>query len=174
MNSTWNKIKSQTGITYIELLVALILSSIVVIFIISANLFVNKFIRTWERNNAIYEEGEYILSTIDKDLGNCDELSSQDSTKYDITKNNGDTITYFLSDGKLLRDDRVLNTVDIVCEWLSLSTNQFEISTPDSILIDGKTVYKEELVTIEFQLEYSGLMETFKSNVRLGNDSHIY
>ena len=44
----------------------------------------------------------------------------------------------------ILADSIILNASDIFCNELDVRINQFEIPTPDSILIGGKTMYLEK------------------------------
>jgi hypothetical protein len=67
-----------------------------------------------------------------------------------------------------------MNSANVVIKNYKLKRNYFEKETPDSILISGKKRYREEMVSIEIQLQYKNIFESFETEVRIQNEHFIY
>ena len=174
MKSILGKVKSSSGITLIELFVALFLTSLLAILIVSANVFVSRFIGDWEDNNTVYNEGEFIISAIADDLKGSLDFKKSDSLSYVIYLSPVDSITYGQLEGKLSRNGKIINSVNISCLNLDISKNSIEKMSPDSILIKGKPEYSEIVATINLKLKYKKSVEVFKTSLRIKNENSIY
>jgi len=172
--NTLHRISNDSGVTFIELLVALSLVSLLTVFIISANLFVNRVLSDWRDNNAIYEDGWFIISRLSDDIKSCRAVARSDSMSYAIIINEADTVLYQMAEGKLHRNGIILNSPGVICDSLELTKSSFEKSTPDSILINGLSSYQDELINIKIHLSYKKLTESFETCVRHQNANHIY
>jgi len=174
MRNSLDKIRNNSGITLIELFVALFLVSILMVFIISANLFVQKFISDWEDNNTIYTDGDFIISNIISDLKKSYGFTEIDSLSYGLVVSFSDTIKYQLKEGNIQRNGHTLNMASIQCLELNLIENGFEKTTPDSILVNGKYKYTDKLVSVKLRLLYKKTEELFESSMRIKNANQIY
>lgn len=168
------KIRNQSGLTFIELIVAMLLVGLLSICIISANLFIQRYLKKYEDNNKIYDDGNFITSQIKHDLLHCQNFRKIDSLSYVIQLTETDSLVYTLKDSSIVRNDKRLTTSGIKANFISLSKLDFEIPTPDSILISGKTNYINSLAKIQFNLSYGNQSEEFESEIRLQNEAKIY
>jgi hypothetical protein len=169
-----DKIKNQSGLTIVELLVSLFLVSLLMAFVISANLFVNRFILDWEENVTLYEDGNFLTLALQKDLQYSYGFIKEDTIGYAIVVSPIDTIRYYLLDGNLLRNDKILNSSGILCQDLDFNKISFENRLPDSILIGGDNKYKAQAVIIKLELKHKDKSEVFSSSVRIKNVTQIY
>ncbi|MFH2037168.1 MAG: hypothetical protein ABIJ45_12255 [Candidatus Zixiibacteriota bacterium] len=169
-----DKLKDDSGLTLIELFVALLLVSLLMIFVVSGNLFVNKFISEWQDDNRLYEEGRFILKTIANDIKTSSEFYRIDSSEFRLISDINDTVSYLNRENRLLRNGMNLMRSDVFCNSVALDINNFEKQTPDSILVNGKVIYEEKMVRITIKLQYKKVEETFETDVRLRNENNIF
>lgn len=160
--------------TLVELMVALFLVSLLMVFIVSGNIFVKRYLGNWEDNNIIYEDGRFILSAISNDLKKAYEFSGSDSTGYIFSTGAKDSIIYEISEGGIYRNGKRINSADVFCSRFGLDKIMFQKNTPDSILIGGVINYQERLVNIKLGLIYKKLSENFETSVRLQNENFIF
>ena len=174
MRSILHNIGNDAGVTFIELMVALSLASLLSVFIISANLFVNRVLTEWRNNNTIYEDGRFIISRLSEDIRSSLTIIHSDSTSYTIVTGKGDTTSYQIDRGVIIRNKKILNSPGVICDSLKLIRKFFEKSTPDSILINGRSSYLDELIEIDIYLSYKTLSKFFETSVRPKNASYIF
>jgi len=174
MKSINRKNGNPSGVTLVELMVSLFLTSLLLIFIVSGSLFIQRYIQTWKDDHLLVEDGYHTISSIVADLqkGRADVLI--DSAGFKVTLPSGDSVRYKTKDELIYRNERMLLSPDVACRRLDLQITAFEKPTPDSILIENGYTYEDRLISIKIDLAYEGKMETFETSIRVPNDCHIF
>jgi hypothetical protein len=174
MKNIFNKLKGQSGFSLAELVVAMFLVTLLMISVVSANLFIQRFLKKWEDANTIFQEGNRLLSEIMSDLSSCYKFTKIDSVTYAIIYSDKNSIKYNIKDGDLFRNNKKRDYENVICRSLIIEKNDFTKSSPDSILILGRPQYTESLASIKLELTYKDKTEIFASSIRLKNVNHIY
>lgn len=157
-----------------ELMVAMLLVGLLTICIISANLFVQRFLKNYELNNRLYDDGNFILTGLKKDLKDCTDFKYQDSTTLTFTYPAKDSVIYVLDSGIISRNGKALNTSGVFCNSLAVDKIGFVNPTPDSILIYGKYEYKAIVARIKLNLSIGDRSESFGTEMRTKNENSIH
>lgn len=174
MKNILRHFKNQSGLTFIELMVAMLLVGLLTICIISANLFVQRFLKNYELNNRLYDDGNFILTGLKKDLKDCIDFKYPDSTTLTISYPAKDSVRYVLDSGIISRNGKALNTSGVSCNSLVVDKIGFVNPTPDSILIYGKYEYKAIVARIKLDLSVGDRSESFNTEMRVKNENDIY
>jgi hypothetical protein len=174
MKNIFPKFRKSQGVTLAELLVAMFLASLLMLSIVSANIFIEKFISRWKAVNAIYQEGDFITSLIIKDLENSHDFRYRNPSVFTLLLVNKDSVIYKLDSSIVFRNGKSLNSPGMLCQNLSIKKNNFEKTNPDSILIKGTPKYSAAIATVKLELTFKGHNESFITSTRLTNDYWIY
>ncbi len=97
----------ESGMTLIELLVAMAVSSVLIVSMVSASLFVQRFIGMWQKKETLVEELAHIQGDITKNLAGARTVAlSRSSLK--IASTRGEVTSYVWADGQFLKNGRNL------------------------------------------------------------------
>lgn len=165
-NSTLDRLKSQSGVTLMELVVSLALVGILTVAFVSGNIFVQKIIGTWSRGNRLYEEGEWLLSELSDRTERCDSLRI-DSTNSRWKFYSGiEKHIVSLTNGNLDENGKRMDNKDFTVKTLAISKIPFPIAPGDSILDKNRNLDAYGLYRIDIELQYRGSSHEFKTVVR--------
>jgi len=131
------KIINKSGVTLVELLVSFFLISLLMVFIVSAYLFTQRFILNWEDEISIYQEADFILQLIKNDFNNYNSIRSDDSALI-FTDDILGRLTYSVSGGDIFKNNRIINGSGFSCVSFKVEKINLTYPTPDSILISGR------------------------------------
>ena len=95
---------SVDGFTVVELLAAMIVSSLVVLLVYSMYLFADKLMNAWEKRNALDSVVNQCTQTISMDAMNSAAPYSNSDSALILGSGSGDTISYKLSQNNVWRD----------------------------------------------------------------------
>ncbi|MCX6826069.1 MAG: prepilin-type N-terminal cleavage/methylation domain-containing protein [candidate division Zixibacteria bacterium] len=174
MKNILDKLRDQSGFSLAELVVAMFLVTLLMTSVISANLFIQRFLKKWEDTNTVYQEGNRLLTEISNDLRSGYKFARVDTNSYIIICSEKDSIKYAVKDGDLIRNGKKLDYENVTCGLLKIENNAFAKVSPDSILILGRPQFMEYLAAVRLELIYKNKSEIFVTSIRLKNVYQIY
>lgn len=173
----------------IELLVALALSSLLVSFVFSLQLFINKLVIEWEKKAEVEETALFCMHALCKDIRGIEKLLSADRKEIKFIDDKQREITYQLQDKKIIRNGKELNNPKILVDdfqlkyyfksiatkgGYSLPKGEEELDENLNLKLDGKEL--NQISGIEIKLSLSGHKKkiSLQSFVRLKKFISIY
>jgi hypothetical protein len=157
-----------------ELFVATFLTSLLMILLVSANLVVRKILGEWEKNNALYEDGRFILEQLSRDAGRAADIGFADNDTLIIRKNPSDSVIYEMVDGGLFKNSRRLNSPKVRCDSINVVTEYYDAVIADSIIVNNGSSVENRLVTFKIWLIYEEKEGCFVTSARLINENGLY
>ncbi|MEZ5359631.1 MAG: type II secretion system protein [Candidatus Zixiibacteriota bacterium] len=167
MNSVLPKINNSRGLTLLELIVAMALTGMLLVFFISANIFIQKILINWSNDNTLAEEREFLLQVISDEVAACDYLSFDSSKMSLICYEKQDTIHIAVDGGNLLKDNNILNRYGVVVDNFEISEDVFA-KVSDSSILNDRIASKHDciLYRIELSVSYKGKTDVAVQKVR--------
>ena len=189
LRNIWASIKDKKGVTLVELLVALGLSSLLVIFVFSLHLFSNKLVMEWTRKAELEDITLLCMEAIKRDISDIKELLTVEKEKIEFITQRGKRIVYQVRDQKLLRNEESLTKDKISVENLSFNyyhkselSQTVYIPTKDekgldknmNFRLDGEELEQISGVKISLSLSGDNKKIDIESFVRLRNSISVY
>ena len=173
----------------IELLVALALSSLLVTFVFSLQLFTNKLVIEWEKKAEVEDAASFCMHALCNDLRDAERLLSADRQEIRLVDEKREEITYQLRDGRIIRNGTELNKPRVWVDNLQLRFYSKPIPAKDgysspkgeeeldenlNLKLDGEEL--NHITGIEIQLSLSGYDKkiSLQSFVRLKKFISVY
>ncbi|MFZ1685715.1 MAG: prepilin-type N-terminal cleavage/methylation domain-containing protein [Candidatus Zixiibacteriota bacterium] len=100
-------LKNSRGVTLVELIVALAISSILLVAMVSASIFVQKFVTNWQQRDSLAEELAFVRLELAPRLSRACKIRSTGDT-IQIVDRERQVTTYSWRGHRLTRDDRAL------------------------------------------------------------------
>lgn len=163
-----SKINSR-GVTLVELLVALGLSSLLLTFVFSLHLFSNKLVFNWEKKANLESIALRCMETLTKDISQIEELKQVEAKKIAGISASGKELIYEFENGNLLRNSEPLNQKEIKIESFRMSyyskplysdsgysESQKEIILDENILPYQNQKLLEKISGVKVKLTLSG------------------
>lgn len=172
MRNSFTRLKNKSGLTIVELLVSLFLVSLLMVFIVSSYLFVQRFIGNWKNEISIYQEAEFLMGAIEKDIPRYRSHQIQDTALF-LTDDIRETVTYIVTHGNLIRNYKVLNSKEFTVQSLDFKSFYFARSNPDSIFVIGGYDYKRGLLLVRLTLQSKDMIDSFQTTVVLSDENFI-
>lgn len=167
MNSVLSKISNSRGITLLELIVALALTGMLLVFFIGANIFIQKVLINWSNDNTLTEEREFLLHVVCDEVFKCDSLAFDSTVKTLICYHAEDSTVILLKDADLLKDNKILNRRGVTVNNLEISQDVFTKTNVGSILKNGtRIMQKPVLYNIELTVSYKGKTDVAVQQIR--------
>ena len=176
--------------TLIELLVALGLSSLLISFVFSLQLFTNKLVIEWEKKAEVEEAALFCMHALCKDIRAIDKLLSADRQEIRFLNDKQREITYQLRDRRIIRNGKELNKCKISVDSFELRYYFKSIPTKDgysspkgeeeldenlNLKLDGKELNQISGIEIKLSLsEHNKRKISLQSFVRLKKFISIY
>lgn len=128
MASSWfsfilkrSRLANHRGLTLVELLVAMGVTSVLLMAIVTASLFLQRFIRTWEDKSALAEECSFARSELSRAIGTSRSISIwPDSLR--CVSIDGIRTTYSWAQGTLTKNDNSLTRTNLRIDSMSVSS----------------------------------------------------
>jgi prepilin-type N-terminal cleavage/methylation domain-containing protein len=98
-------LKNSRGVTLVELIVALAISSILLVAMVSASVFVQKFVTNWQQRDSLAEELAFIRSELAPRLSRAQRIRSASDT-IQVLDHERRVTTYCWRGHRLTRDGR--------------------------------------------------------------------
>ncbi len=167
MSFTFTKIKDQQGLTLMELVVALSLTGLLLIVLIGANVFVHKVLTNWSKENSLVEERVIILEELAGSIALCDYLVFDTTSCKLLCFMQKDTIEYYLSDGDILINGKLLNRSGFNVDFYKVSQDAFAISN-SAVILESEELKKPiaSLYTIDLSVSYKGKTDVSVKKIR--------
>ena len=173
MKNIFTRVQSDHGLTIVELLVSLFLTALLAVFVVYSYAFVEKFIYNWKNEIAIYQEAEFLLSSLEKDVQSFREQRTLDSGLV-LIDNVRDTVTYFVTHGALLRNNKMLNSNEFTVQSIFIERFFLTESTPDSIFVCGGYDYGQRVMLVILTLQSKNMIDTFQTEILLPDGKFVY
>jgi len=182
-------LRDKKGVTLVELLVALALTSILVIFVFSLHLFGNKLVIEWTKKAELEDIALLCMESLKKDISDTRELLVAELYRIELMRNDDEKIAYEIKDGKLLRNGESLTKDKISAENLNFNYyHKRELGQTGYLPVkDGKDIDRNmnlrldekelELITdvkIELTLKGYGKRMELENFIRLKNSISVY
>lgn len=127
-------LKNERGVTLTELIVAMAVTSILMVIVGSGSFFVQKYLHQWKKHDAVAEELAMVSEVIVGGVTKCQ--SMQVSPERIVFRSlDGDSTVYSLSESKLLRNGQTLSREEFDVEKLVVERMQLQTPGSDSILV---------------------------------------
>lgn len=124
--------------TLTELLVAMAISGVVLVAIVSATLFLQRYLAGWEKQDILSEELAFVAGELEKSAGQASDISQFQDSLVVITS--GRQVTYTWKDGIFMRNDRRFGRSGVSVTALALHEIGLQTAPADSILsVNGVT-----------------------------------
>jgi prepilin-type N-terminal cleavage/methylation domain-containing protein len=189
LRNIWAPIKNKKGVTLVELLVALGLSSLLVIFVFSLHLFSNKLVTEWTKKAELEDIALLSIETLKRDISKTKTLLAAEKEKIELINQNDKKITYEIRDQGLSRNGESLTKNKISVENLSfnyyhkselsqtgylLAKDEKELDKNMNFRLDGEEL--EQISGVKISLSLSGYNKKIdiESFVRLRNSISVY
>lgn len=179
-------VRSERGITLVEVLVACALSGIMITFVLYSNLFVNKLVVDWQQKAEIEDVGLLCINSLAKDIREADSLVFVSKDRIELVSDQGKKIAYYVDGSILKRNEDELNhgrialgDIELVCFGKSADAHS---SPKDQELLDKNLNLRldpDELgevtgIGIKLKLEGYNKSLSLESFVRLNRAYSIY
>ncbi|MCK5126280.1 MAG: prepilin-type N-terminal cleavage/methylation domain-containing protein [candidate division Zixibacteria bacterium] len=167
MNSLSRLSNNQKGFTLMELVVALSLTGLLLLVLVSANLFIHKTLASWSQANVLVEEREFLLTELSHQIARCDKVL-YDSTSYRaVFYSLKDSTVYELSEGDFVRNGTVINREGSSVSFIKISQDIFT-KQDDSVILEPETQKNlhSSLYSIELSVSYKGNTDVSTKKVR--------
>jgi Tfp pilus assembly protein FimT len=129
----FNTLKNERGLTLVELIVTMGVSSVLVIILISGSLFIQKFLNQWRQQGSMTEDIVFVQQSLAESIERA-KLISIWSDSLSITLTNGTATEYDWSKGLLLRNNVRLLQSHISVRELTITDNTLTAATDSAIL----------------------------------------
>ncbi len=116
-----SRVNNESGMTLTELIIALGLSALLLILVVSGSLFVKKYIADWSDRDKVTEELAFVAQEILPELESSQQIEIFDDSLL-CHQTNGHTIRYSLVEGTLLRNDHALTRVGLQIDLFDIHT----------------------------------------------------
>lgn len=167
MNLALSKINNNRGLTLLELVVALALTGMLLVFFIGANIFIQKVLMNWSQDNIVTEEREFLLEVIGDEVSACDSLSFDSSNMSLICYRIDDSTIFMLEDSNLLKNNKALNRYGVIVDKFEISQDVFTKTDGDSILKNSMHMQKSPvLYKIGITVSYKGKTDVAVRKIR--------
>lgn len=117
-------LKNHDGVTLVELVVAMAITSMLLIFIVSGSLFVQNYIDRWRQKDVLGEELAFLQTELSSAIRNGRSIRVRPDSLVLTTSNQMVTI-YTLSGGRLYRNNKQLTRPGVRVDCLNV--NSFEL-----------------------------------------------
>jgi type II secretory pathway pseudopilin PulG len=173
----------------IELLVALGLSSLLLSFVFSLQLFTNKLVIEWEKKADLEESALFCMQALCKDIRGIDKLLSADRQEIKFVDDKQKEITYQLRDKRIVRNGKELNKSKISVDNLELRYYSKCVPTKDgysppkgeeeldqnlNLKVDGDELNQVSGIEIKLSLSGHSKKISLQSFVRLKKFISVY
>lgn len=173
----------------IELLVALALSSLLVSFVSSLQLFTNKLVIEWEKKAEVEEAALFCMHALCKDIRDIDKLLSAERQEIKFVDDKQREITYQLLDKRIIRNGKELNRPKISVDDFQLRYYFKSVPTKDgysspkgeeeldenlNLKLDGEELNQVSGVEIKLSLSEHERKISLQSFVRLKKFISVY
>ncbi len=125
-----SRVNNESGMTLTELIIALGLSALLLILVVSGSLFVKKYIADWSDRDKVTEELAFVAQEILPKLESSQQIEVFDDSLL-CHQTDGHTVRYNLVEGTLRRNDHSLTRVGLQVDLLDIHT----IVLPNDTLI---------------------------------------
>jgi hypothetical protein len=143
-------VNNESGLTLAELIIALGLSALLLILVVSGSLFVKKYIADWSDRDKLTEELAFITKEILPKL--------QDSRRLEVFsdslwchQSDGSTIKYRLDDGAFQKDGRPLTRAGLRVDLFEVRTNLL----PNDFTLDTLNIQNQQTGLYSFRVAVS-------------------
>lgn len=165
VNIKLNRIINQNGLTLMELIVSMGLVSLLILMLVTGNIFVQKVIGQWSSGNRLYEEGEWVLGRLIDLTRTCDSLDSGWESNQVVFYFGPDSVNCIIENEALLIGGRVSHQRQVKAGELKIekwpSTNQ-----RNGYIFDNEETFASSLYQIEIKLSYRGQSDVFQAVTR--------
>jgi type II secretory pathway pseudopilin PulG len=176
-------------LTLIELLVALGLSSLLISFVFSLQLFTNKLVIEWEKKAEVEEAALFCIHALCKDIRSIDKLIFAERQKIKFMDDKQKEITYQLRDKKIIRNGKELNKPKISVDDFQLRyyfksvptkdgysspKGEEELDTNLNLKLDGEELNQISGIEIKLSLSEHERKISLQSFVRLKKFMSVY
>jgi len=161
-----SSLKNERGLTLTELIVALAISSILLIFVVSGNLFVQNYIRSWKQSDKIYEELAFVSSVISEAVFESRGINLYQDSLVCWSKTRDKTV-YAWGDGSLDKNGAVLSRAGLRLDTLAIATLELQKEGDSVIFIKGQDVRRCGLFEVYIVIsDARNLTDSLRSVVR--------
>jgi len=140
-------IRNNKGVTIVELIVALGISSILLVFVISGSLFVQNYIRGWSQTDKLAEELVFLSHSIQSDISSSRQILLRDDSLICVSPGRS-TVTYHWKQGAITRNERSLIRSGFKIDTLSIGNLPLPESDSSRILEIPKATSRTGLYQI--------------------------
>lgn len=148
-----------------ELVISMGLVGLLVLVLVTGNIFVQKVIANWSAGNRLYEEGEWILSRLSEYTHSCDSLYTVPESNRILFYFGPDSLECSLIDDKLLFGGKVFHHRDISVGSMSIKNWPFTKPENNHIL-NNENMALVCLYQIEVGLSYKGRSDVINTVTR--------
>lgn len=159
-------LSNEEGLTLVELLVALGLSGLVLMLVVTGSLFVQKFISDWSDRDKVTEELAFLSSELVPRIESCREIEQQGDTL--IFQYTGSALaSYTRESGTLSRDGRQLSRAELNVETVEITA--LGLQNPPSLDTLGQEalprgLYRLKLVVSDQRGNRDSLLTTVRND----------
>lgn len=127
---------SERGVTLIELIVTLGLTSLLLVFVISGVLFMQRYINVWQHEDLVAEDTAYLAATLSDYLEHCRALRNyEDSLVFEHM--DGSSSVFRRTNSALYYRSRSLLRAGLRLDSLAISQFSLPMSSEDTLLFAG-------------------------------------
>lgn len=126
-----SRVNNESGMTLTELIIALGLSALLLILVVSGSLFVKKYIADWSDRDKVTEELAFVAQEILPKLESSQQIEIFDDSLL-CHQTDGHTIRYLIEDGSLTKNGHPLTRTGLQIDLFDIRT----IVLPNDTLID--------------------------------------
>lgn len=110
----------ERGVTLVELIVTLAVSSLMLVFVVSGSLFVRNYLQTWKQRDMVAEELAFVLAELSPGIQTSRSLQVSPG-RLVIVSRLGDSTKYHWQDDQLHHNDKPLIRIGLHLDYLSLT-----------------------------------------------------
>ena len=140
-------IKNNRGVTLTELIVAMGISSILLVFVISGSLFVQEYLKSWKRKDKLFEELSFVATVLSKSIHEAREIHPYPDSLVCFSATRERTV-YKWIDGHLFKNGNDLTRSGLTLDSLFVGSKGLPKSDNDSILTQGQDSRYSELYEV--------------------------
>ncbi len=162
------QLTNDRGVTLTELIVALGISSLLLVLIVSGALFLRNYMNQWKRQDAISEELAFVRAEFSPTIRNSRSIQAFDDSAL-FTGMDGVSATYRWTDKYLMKDDRRITRAGLSLDRLAIARIGLSEPEKDTILtgIDGQCargLYRLNMVVSNERDERDSLTAIVRNN----------
>lgn len=128
----FNPLKNESGLTLVELIVTMGLSSLLIVMLVSGSIFIQKYLAQWRQQGALTEELAFVKSELQSAFASAQHIQI-DADTLTTSTTDGITTTYAWPGGSFTKNGRALLQSGVKVR--SLTLEELTLTMPDTLNI---------------------------------------